>query len=73
MTDNDGQVDENGRRDFLGGTLIGLAGGSLVALSSELAQAAPGEKSKAKLIDTHICGSRKDTAQPQLQKKVTSC
>ena len=57
MTDYGWRANENGRRDFLGGALVGLAGGSLGALSPELTQAAPGEKSKAKLKGLHPKGA----------------
>jgi enamine deaminase RidA (YjgF/YER057c/UK114 family) len=48
MDSQDKQNERPGRRDFLGGALLGTAGGSLAALCTATAQAEPTDKSPSK-------------------------
>jgi len=57
MVDDHKRNTQDGRRSFLGGALVGLVGGPLVALSQESAQAAPGQKSEARLKGLHPKGA----------------
>ncbi len=57
MVDDHKRHARDGRRGFLGGALAGLVGGPLVALSPESAQAAPGQKSEARLKGLHPKGA----------------
>ena len=57
MADKPKRVRATSRRSFLGGTLVGLAAGSVATVSAQVSGSKPGPKSKNKLIGLHPEGA----------------
>ena len=57
MADNPKRIRATSRRSFLGGTLVGLAAGSMTTVSAQVSSSKPGPKSKNKLTGIYPEGA----------------